>query len=136
MPIPTTIANVATMQSRWQATETRPFARMVGMMMLALLGLGLSVQGVYAVAAGTVAARRRELAVRSALGAEAGMLAWNVTRGVLVAVIFGSGLGLAVTLELQPLMKRWLGPTATWQVEPIAVASVLLALAAIAGCYF
>ena len=53
MPIPTTIANVATMQSRWQAKQTRPFARMAGMMMLALLGLGLSVQGVYAVAAGT-----------------------------------------------------------------------------------
>jgi predicted permease len=136
MPIPTTIANVATMQSRWQATVTRPFARMVGMMMLALLGLGLSVQGVYAVAAGTVAARRRELAVRSALGADAGMLAWNVTRDMLVAVIFGSGLGLAVTLELQPLMKRWLGPTASWRVEPIAVASVLMALAAIGGCYF
>jgi predicted permease len=136
MPIPTTIANVATMQSRWQETQTRPFARMAGMMMLALLGLGLSVQGVYAVAAGTAAARRRELAVRCALGAEAGMLAWNVTRDVLVAVIVGSGLGLAVTLELQPLMKRWLGPTAAWQVEPIAVACVLLALAAIGGCYF
>jgi ABC-type lipoprotein release transport system permease subunit len=109
---------------------------MAGMMMLALLGLALSVQGVYAVAAGTVAARRRELAVRCALGAEADRLAWNVTRGVLAAVIFGSGLGLAATLELQPLMKRWLGPTAAWQVEPIAAACVLLALAAIGGCYF
>lgn len=136
MPIPTTIANAATMQSRWQATLTRPFARMVGMMMLALLGLGLSVQGVYAVAAGTVATRRHELAVRCALGAEAGRLAWNVTREVLAAVILGSGLGLAATLELQPLMKRWLGPAASWQGEPIAVACVLLALAAFAGCYF
>jgi putative ABC transport system permease protein len=136
MPIPTTIANVATMHSRWQATVTRPFARMVGMMMLALLGLGLSVQGVYAVAAGTVVFRRRELAVRAALGAEAGMLVWNATRDVLIAVIFGSGIGLAVTLGLQPLIKRWLGPTASWQVEPIVVASVLLALAAMVGCYF
>lgn len=136
MPIPTTIANMATMHSEWQATLTRPYSRMVGMMMLALLGLALSIQGVYAVAAGTVAARRRELAVRCALGAEAGALAWNVTRDVLVAVIFGSGLGLVVTLELQPLMKRWLGPAAAWQAEPIAVASALLALAAIGGCYF
>ncbi len=136
MPIPTTIANVATMQSRWQATMTRPFARMAGMMMLALLGLALSAQGVYAVAAGTVSSRRRELAVRCALGADAGRLAWNVTRGVLVAVICGSGLGLAMTLELQPLMQRWLGPAAAWQAKPIAVASVLLALAALGGCYF
>jgi putative ABC transport system permease protein len=136
MPIPATIENVATLQARWQATQTRPFARMVGMTMLAVLGLALSVQGVYAVAAGTAAARRHELAVRSALGAEAGRLAWNVTRNVLAAVVFGSGLGLALTLELQPLMKRWLGPTAGWRVEPIAVASLLLALAAIGGCYF
>ncbi|MGH8402058.1 MAG: ABC transporter permease, partial [Gammaproteobacteria bacterium] len=80
MAIPATISNVSTMQARWQATLTRPLARMAGMLLLALLGLGLSVQGVYAVAAGTVAARGHELAVRSALGAHPGRLAWNVTR--------------------------------------------------------
>jgi ABC-type antimicrobial peptide transport system permease subunit len=47
----------------------------------------------------------------------------------------GSGLGVAATLEMQPLMKRWLGPMAVWQAEPIAVAVVLLALAAAAGGY-
>ena len=136
MPVPVTVSNVATMQSRWQETLTRPFACMAGMMMLALLGLALSVQGVYAVAAGTVAARRHELAVRSALGADAGMLAWNVARDVVAAVVLGSAIGLAVTLELQPLMKRWLGPTASWKIEPIAAAFLLLALAAILGGYF
>lgn len=80
--------------------------------------------------------RVRGNAVRSALGADAGMLARNVTGGVLAAVIFGSGIGLAVMLELQPLIKKWLGPGTGWEVEPIAVASVLLALAAAAGCYF
>ncbi|MGA2595579.1 MAG: hypothetical protein ABSH09_01075 [Bryobacteraceae bacterium] len=33
-------------------------------------------------------------------------------------------------------MRRWLGPTAVWHVEPIAVASVLLTLAAIGCRYF
>ncbi len=135
MSIPATISDVSTMQERWQATLTRPLARMAGMILLALLGLGLSVQGVYAVAAAAVAARRHELAVRSALGAPAGRLAWNVTRELVLAVIVGSGLGVAAALELRPLLKHWLGPTAVWQLEPIAVAFVLLALAGAAGCY-
>ncbi|MGH9863937.1 MAG: ABC transporter permease [Candidatus Acidiferrales bacterium] len=135
MAIPATISNVSTMQARWQATLTRPLARMAGMLLLALLGLGLSVQGVYAVAAGTVAARRHELAVRSALGASPNRLAWNVTRDLVLAVIAGAGAGVAVALELRPLLQHWLGPTAVWQAEPIAVAVVLLALVAAAGCY-
>lgn len=135
MAIPVTISDVSTMQARWQATLTRPLARMAGMFLLALLGLGLSVQGVYAVAAGTVAARRHELAVRSALGAPPSRLAWNVTRELVLAVMVGTGFGVAAALDLRPLLEQWLGPMAVWQAEPIAVAVVLLALAAAAGCY-
>jgi putative ABC transport system permease protein len=135
MVIAAEISDVSTMQSQWQATMTRPQARMAGMLLLALLGLALSVQGVYAVAATTVSARVHELAVRSALGAPPGRLAWNVTRQLLIAVIVGSGLGVASSLELQPLLKHWLGPEAVWHVQPIAVAVALLVLAAAAGCY-
>ena len=124
------------MQARWQATLTRPLARMAGMILLALLGLGLSVQGVYAVAAATVAARRHELAIRTALGAPSSRLAWNVTRELVLAVMVGAGFGVAAALGQRPLLERWLGPMAVWQAaEPIAVAVVLLALAAAAGCY-
>lgn len=135
MAIPATISDVSSMQARWQTTLTRPLARMAGMLLLALLGLGLSVQGVYAVAAATVAARRRELAVRCALGASPGQLAWSMTRELVVAVIAGAGVGVLVALDLRPVLKQWLGPTAVWQAEPIAIAVVLLALAAAAGCY-
>ena len=135
MAIPATISDVSTMQARWQATLTRPLARMAGMFLLGLLGLGLSVQGVYAVTAGTVAARRHELAVRSALGALPSRLAWNVTRGILLAVMVGAAFGVTAALELRPLLAHWLGPIAVWQVESIAVAVVLLVLAAAAGCY-
>ena len=135
MAIPATISNVSTMQERWRARLTRPLARIAGMLLLALLGLGLSVQGVYAVAAAAVAARRHELAVRSALGAPPGRLVWNVTREMLIAVVAGSGLGVAASLEMHPLLKQWLGPTAVWRTEPIAVAVVLLTLAAAVGCY-
>jgi putative ABC transport system permease protein len=123
------------MQARWQSTLTRPLARMAGMLLIGLLGLALCVQGVYAVAAGTVAARSHELAVRSALGGRASRLVWNVTRDLVIAVMVGAGFGVAAALELQPLLEQWLGPTAVWQAEPIAVAVVLLGLAAAAGCY-
>jgi predicted permease len=135
MPIPATISDVSTMQARWQATLTRPLARMAGMFLLALLGLGLSVQGVYAVAAGTVAARGHELAVRSALGASPNRLVWNVTRELVLAVIAGTGCGVAASITLRPLLQQWLGPMAVWQAEPIAAAVVLLVLAGAAGCY-
>ena len=136
MAIPATVSDVSTIQARWQETLTRPLARMAGMLMLALLGLGLSIQGVYAVAAATVSARRHELAVRSALGALPNRLVWNVTRELLLAVIVGAGLGVIAAVDLRPLLAHWLGPAATWQTEPIAAAVVLLALAGAAGCYF
>ena len=135
MAIPATVEDDSTLETHWQAMLTRPWARMAGMLLLALLGLGLSVQGVYAVAAATVAARGHELAVRSALGAAAGRLAWNVTRELVLAVVVGAGLGAAASLDLQPLLGHWLGPLAGRQAEPIAAAVALLALAAAAGCY-
>lgn len=136
MAIPVTISDVSTMQERWQSTLTRPLARMAGMLLLALLGFGLSVQGVYAVAAGTVAARGHELAVRSALGASPGRLVWNITRELTLAVLVGTGIGVAAALEFRPLLEQLLGQIAVSQAEPITLAVVLLALAAAAGCYF
>ncbi|HTS13510.1 MAG TPA: ABC transporter permease [Candidatus Limnocylindrales bacterium] len=135
MPIPATISSVSTIQSLWRATLTRPLARMAGMLLLALLGLSLSIQGVYAVAAGTVAARTHELAVRSVFGAVPTSLVWSVTRELALAVLVGSALGVAGALELRPLLATWLGPLAVWRTEPIAVAVLLLALAAAVGCY-
>ena len=136
MAIPAEIAVVSTMQERWQATVTRPLARVAGMLLLALLGLGLSVQGVYAVATATVATRGHELAVRSAMGALPSRLAWNVTRELVLAVMVGAGLGVAAALDLRRLLERWLGSMIGSQAEPIFAAVVLLVLAAAVGCYF
>jgi putative ABC transport system permease protein len=134
--IPAVITEVSTMQARWQSTLTRPLARMTGMLLIGLLGLALCVQGVYAVAAGTVAARSHELAVCSALGAQPSQIAWNVTRGLVLAVTAGATLGVGVMLALRPLLEQWLGAAAAWQMQAIGVAVVLLAMAAAAGCWF
>ena len=133
---PAVMTDASTMQARWQETATRPLARMAGMLLIGFLGLALCVQGVYAVAVGTVAARSHELAVRSALGASPGNVVWNVTRGLVLAVLVGAGFGVAATLALRPLLEQWLGATGGWQVQAIAGAVVLLAVAAAAGCWF
>jgi putative ABC transport system permease protein len=91
---------------------------------------------VYAVASGTVVARGHELAVRSALGGLPSQIAWNVTRGVVLAVTAGATLGVGATLGLRQVLEQWLGATAAWQLPAIAVAVVLLGLAAAAGCWF
>jgi predicted permease len=136
MANPQTITEVATMQWRWQSTLTRPLARMAGMLLIGLLGLALCVQGVYAVAAGTVAARGHELAVRCALGAPPSQMAWNVTRGLVLSVTAGATLGVSAAFALRPLLEQWIGATTAWQLPSIAAAVVLLAMAAAAGCWF
>ncbi len=135
MTIPVTISDVSTIHDHWQATLTRPLARMAGMVLLSLLGLGLSVQGVYALAAGTVTARRHELAVRSALGAPPGRLVWDVTRELVLSVLLGAGFGVVAVFELRPLLVRLVGATTVWQTQPIIIAVMLLTVAAAAGCY-
>jgi putative ABC transport system permease protein len=135
MAIPAVVSDISTMEEWWQKMVTRPVARMAGMILLALLGLALSIQGVYAVAAATVSARTHELAVRSALGAPPGRLAWNVTRELILAVGMGSVCGVAAAIALRRLLEEWLGPLASSQTLPIIAAVVLLALAAAAGCY-
>lgn len=135
MATPAVVSDISTMEAWWEKTVTRPVARMAGMILLALLGLALSVQGVYAVAAATVSARRHELAVRSALGAPPGRLAWNVTQELVLAVGMGSVCGVAAAVALRRLLEQWLGPLASSQAVPIASAVVLLVLAAAIGCY-
>jgi putative ABC transport system permease protein len=134
--VPTTISDVSTMHARWQATLTRPLARMTGMLLFALLSLALSIQGVFAVAAGTVAALRHELAVRSALGARPRRLIWHLIHKPILAVTVGAAFGVGAALELRPLLQQWLGHMAGWEPLPIVVAIVLIALASAAGCYF
>jgi hypothetical protein len=93
------MSSATTLQARWQATATRSRARMVGMLVLAVVGLALGGQGLYATAASIVASRRQELAIRSALGGQA--LVWLLLRQVIVAVVMGSGTGALGIIAVQ-----------------------------------
>lgn len=135
LPVRAEMSNAATLQALWQATVTRPRARMVGTLLLGLVGLLLGAQGVYALAASIVASRRQELAIRSALGASGSALVWMVLRQVIVSVVLGSGTGVAGIIAVQRLAPQWISATLSDPAAPIALAVAILVSTAIVGSY-
>ncbi|RMH17120.1 MAG: ABC transporter permease [Acidobacteria bacterium] len=102
---------------------------------LGLLGTVLALVGVYGVVAYATAGRRRELAVRMALGARPAAVAALVLRQGLALVAWGLAGGLAVTAAVARLLRGFLygvapGDPATW-----LAAALLLASVALAACY-
>jgi ABC-type antimicrobial peptide transport system permease subunit len=89
--------------------------------------------GVYGVAAQFVGQRRRELAIRLALGAAAGSVVRLVLREGLMTALAGAGIGLGVALALAGLMRDVIFGVST--VDPatyVASAGVLLAAVVLA----
>jgi ABC-type antimicrobial peptide transport system permease subunit len=106
---------------------------MLGMLLLALIGVALGAQGVYALAASNVAARQQELAIRTALGASPPALVWLVLRQLIVAVTIGSGIGVAGILAVQRLAPQWVSVAVSDPAVPIGLALVVLLLTAVVG---
>jgi putative ABC transport system permease protein len=95
------------------------------------LALLLAVLGTYGVLSFMVAERRREIAVRVAIGASRGSIVAMVTRQGLVIVAIGLAVGLAGALGLNCLLASLLfgvGPT-----DPGTVAGVTSAIACVAA---
>jgi predicted permease len=133
MPVRVEMSAATTLQAGWQATTTRPRARMVGMLLLALIGVALGAQGIYALAASNVAARQQELAIRTALGASPPTLVWLVLRQLIVAVTIGSGIGVAGIFAVQRLAPQWISAAVSDPAAPIALALAVLLLTAVLG---
>jgi ABC-type antimicrobial peptide transport system permease subunit len=98
----------------------------LGAFALVLAGVGL-----YGVAALTLARRRRELAVRVALGATPGRIVRLVVGDGAAALVAGLAVGVPAAALVATLSRAWLfgvGPT-----DPLAFAAAGLALAAAAA---
>lgn len=109
LPTNLDISGSSTVAELWAQALTRPRARMDGMLLVTLLTLGLGIQGIYVTGTWMVQARRHELAVRLALGANPGHLAALVlSQVVLPAAAGAAAAGVAVPL-LAPLLAHWLG---------------------------
>jgi putative ABC transport system permease protein len=97
---------------------------------LILIGMLLTMAGIYGVLAFAVSRRARELAVRVAVGAAPRDLIWVVTRQTLRLVGLGAGIGLVVTFGLSRLVRAGGGAGSIWdpafQAFAIPVAAVLV----------
>jgi predicted permease len=99
------------------------------------IALVLAVTGVYAMLAFTVSERRREIAVRLALGADGPRIARLVLRDGLTLAITGIAAGIVAALAVTRVLSSVLyGITATDPATFAAAAAGLLAVAALA-CY-
>ena len=127
------LRDVATMPERVQRSTTIPRFRGLLFSFFALLALALALTGIYGIMAHHVQQRRRETAIRRALGATSGqMLMSTLAAGMrltLVGIVVGTVAALAVTRSMAALLYR---------VDPrdpaifAAVATLLLGTAAIA----
>ncbi len=94
---------------------------------LAVLGLVIAAVGTWGVMAASLARQRRELAVRSALGAAPGRVFWTVVRDGGGVVLAGLGLGLVVALGLARPFQPLLFETAYYDPMSYGVAAAVLA---------
>jgi putative ABC transport system permease protein len=116
--------------SRW---PQRIFGAMF--VVVAGIGLALSLVGLYAVTAHSVTQRTREIGVRMALGAQAREVWWLILRRTAVQFGIGLALGLGGALGAGRFLRGVLQPGAF---QPIALVPValLLVLVALAACFW
>jgi predicted permease len=101
----------------------------------AAVALVLSITGVYAMLAFTIVERRREIAVRIALGATPSAVVRLLVGGGFALALAGAAIGLAASVALTRVLQSLLyevTPTDPWT---FAGATVVLLLAAAAACY-
>jgi putative ABC transport system permease protein len=116
-------------RDRW---PYRVFGGLFGI--FALIGLGLSAVGLYAVMAYSVTQRTQEIGVRMTLGADRRQVSWLVLKRGLVQLAIGLTLGLAGALALSRVMLSVLVQVTPTDPVTFAAITVLLTLVSIAAC--
>jgi putative ABC transport system permease protein len=129
------IANVQTMQEIDSATVAERRFQMGLTVAFAVASLLITALGTYGVLAYTVTQRRRELAVRAALGAWRGHLARLVFRRGLAPVIVGLGLGIATALAVGRALSSLLFQVTAADPVTIGAVSAVTLGAALLACW-
>lgn len=128
------LRDTASMNDRLGRSVTEPRLRMLLFALIAGLALALSIVGIYGVMAYHVNQRRRETAIRRALGARVGeVVGATITMGLkltLAGVVFGTAGALLMTRALSAMLFQ------VSSRDPVALATVvaLIACAAIVAC--
>jgi putative ABC transport system permease protein len=99
------------------------------------IALGLAAVGLYCLLAFTVAERRRELAVRSALGASGAQLGRMVAHDAAVMVLAGTGVGAFLAMWLARVLDALLYSVFYTDVVALLAAEALLLAVAVVACF-
>lgn len=129
------LSGVKTMDERFRARAAAPRLLMYVLVVFAALIGTLAALGVYGLLACVVSDRRRELAIRLALGAQPGALARLVTMQGLTLAAGGVVLGLGLAQLSRGLLRAVLFETRTTDVVSAAAAAGLLLAAAALACF-
>jgi putative ABC transport system permease protein len=129
------VENVKTLdQIRGDSLSSRTFAMelLVG---FAFIGSALTLVGIYGVLSLSVASRRRELAIRSALGAEGGVIRGLVFREGFRLITGGIVLGIVVALILARVLRTFLFGVEPTDITTLAGVGVAFAAVAVLACW-
>jgi predicted permease len=127
------IRDLALMDERVRRSEAPARFRTLLFSILAVVGLVLATSGIYAVMAYSVTRRRREIAIRMALGADtATTLRSILLRGFRISML-GLGLGLIGSLTLTRSLRSVLYEVSPMDATTLVGAATLLAAVALAA---
>jgi len=129
-----TLSNVSTIDARVRAREAAPRLLMGVLLAFAVMTSLLAAIGVYGLLACIVNDRRRELAIRLALGAKPASLARLVTSHGLILTAGGIAAGFALAQLARGLLSAVLFQTRTTDAAAAAAAGGLLFAAAALAC--
>jgi putative ABC transport system permease protein len=124
------VMDVRTLEQRKSASAASGRVQALVMSTFSIVAVVLAVAGMYAVLAYSIASRRRELAIRAALGASSSRLFRAVLGQGLVVTGVGVGLGLVGAVALTPLLSAALYNVRTRDPWLMLLVAAVLALAA------
>ena len=129
------IDDVMTMDARLSAVVAQPRFYAVFVGFFAALALFLAAFGIYSLLTYTVSQRRRELGVRTALGAQRGDVVALVVRQGAALVAAGTLLGLLASTGSVQLLESFLFGVATDDWRAFVAAPLVLACVAVFACW-
>ncbi len=126
--------SVMTMEDRIATSLARPrtYAALLGG--FAVCAVAIAAVGLFGLLAYSVAQRTKEIGIRIALGAVAREIALLVLRHAFVVVCAGLGIGLAASLALGAVLRRFLYGVTAHDAATLAGVTATLALIAVAAC--
>jgi ABC-type antimicrobial peptide transport system permease subunit len=129
------VPNGSLMRDRlMRSIRDRSFATMI-VVLFAAAAVGVSAAGLVGVVGATVARRTREIAIRMAVGAQAGDVRRLVTREVVAATSLGAAVGLMAGGWVSTTMESLLFGVSPADPIALALATVLLMAAVVAAAW-